>query len=324
MTGEIVSRRDRLLLAFLYVAMAAMLAHAHAVRIDQPNRAQKLARHESVLRNQERDPYQYKLWAVTWVVEGVHEATGARVFHVYLASVFLSLLALLVTHHLWLAKLYSGYEALLGTCLLGLLCHGLFYGYQHHPYDFWGVAGFCLLLHQVASGAPWLRLCIIGLLVGFVWEKHALVALVWGAMAWRAGSKLLPTALRAAVFALSCVAIPVAIRLGLGTNREIVDVTPFSEQDWPRIFAHHAPYVLPFFAMLVFARARIPVLVRWLWIYVPFLFGAYLYSRYMLFELRSFWAFAPVFTATACGWARGLRSSGGDAGGSGYEGRTPA
>ncbi len=51
-----------------------------------------------------------------------------------------------------------------------------------------------------------------------------------------------------------------------------------------------------------------PALVRWLWLYVPVLFAAYLANRLMVEELRSFWAFVPVFTATACAWTRDLPS----------------
>jgi hypothetical protein len=72
------------------------------------------------------------------------------------------------------------------------------------------------------------------------------------------------------------------------------------------VLAHHGPFVLPFLAILVLAWDRVPRLVRTLWLTVPALFAAYLASRFLVDELRSFWAFVPTFTATACAWARDL------------------
>jgi len=308
MTTLPLGRRDRALLAILYVALAVVLSHAHAVRIDQPNRARNLERHADVLRNGERDPYQYKLWTISWAIEGVHRATGADVFKSYLVNGFLAVLALLLAHHRWLGALYGTREALLGTLLLAALAHGQFLGYQHHPYDLWGLAGFCLLLHAMACGASLPRLCLLALATGLVWEKHALLPVVYGVMALKAGRRLVPTALRSAAYLACCLAIPVAIRLVLGTNRDVVDDTSFTAQHWGKAIAHHAPFVLPFLAILVVRWDRVPPLVRWLWLYVPVLFAAYLANRLMIEELRSFWAFVPVFTATACAWSRDLPS----------------
>ena len=112
--------------------------------------------------------------------------------------------------------------------------------------------------------------------------------------------------MRAAVFFACCVAVPVAVRVLLGTDRAVVDVTPLSEQDWGKVLSHHGPFVLPFLAILVAAWGRVPTVVRWLWLYVPGLLAAYVASRFLLDELRSFWAFVPVFTATACAWTRTL------------------
>jgi len=300
------ARRDTILVAVLLLGLGTVLSHAHAVRVDNPNEARKVERHEATLRNQERDPYQYKLFTISWAVEAVHRTTGAPVFTLYLWNGFLATLALLVAHFAWLARLYGRRAALLGTGLLAALAHGLFLGYHHHPYDLWGVAGFCLLLRAMAGGAALGRLCAIAFAVGIVWEKQALAAPVYGLLALRRGEPFLRSAVRAGVLLASAMAIPVAIRLGLGTDREAVDVTPLSAQEWGKVVSHQAPFVLPFLVILVLAWDRVPRLVRTLWWTVPGLFVAYLASRYLVDELRSFWAFVPTFTATACAWARDM------------------
>ena len=309
MTTPPLVRRDCLLIALVYFSLTVGLGHAHAVHIDQPNKAKKLALHAAVLENAAPDPYQYKLWTITWAVEGVHRTTGIDVFRLYLANVYLAVLALLLAHHRWLSRLYGTREALLGTLLLAALAHGLFYGYQHHPYDLWGVAGFCLLLRAMASGASVVRLSTLALATGLVWEKHALLPVIWGLMELRAGRRLLPTVLRAGTILLCCLAIPVGIRIGLGTDRALVDVTPLAAQDWGKVLSHQGPFVLPFLAILLACWARVPPLVRALWLYVPVLLLAYLASRFMIDELRSFWAFVPIFTATLCAWGRDLPAS---------------
>ena len=295
---------DRVLLALVYAGLAVVLAHAHAVNVDQPHEARKLARHEAVLKNAEKDPYQYKLFAITWAVEGVHRATGIGVFPLYLVNVGLSLFALLLAHHLWLARLFGTREALLGTFLLAALAHGLFLGYHHHPYDLWGVAGYCLLLSAAGRNASLPVLCGLALATGFVWEKHALVPVLYGLFRVREGDPLPRTAARSALFLCAAVAVPVLVRLILGTDREKVDVTPFAEQDWGKVAAHHLPILVPFGAVLVLAWADVPRWVRVLWLAVPMLFAAYLASRFLVDELRSFWAFVPIFTATVAAWAR--------------------
>lgn len=224
-------RRDTILVAVVLLGLAAILSHAHAVRVDHPNEARKVARHEATLRNEERDPYQYKLFTITWAVEAVHRATGAPVFCIYLVNGFLATFALLAAHFAWLARLYGPRSALLGTGLLAALCHGLFLGYHHHPYDLWGVAGYCLLLRAMAGGATLPRLCGIAFLTGLVWEKQALAAPVHGLLALRRKEPFVPAALRAGLLLASAVAIPVAVRLLLGTDREKVDVTPLSAQE---------------------------------------------------------------------------------------------
>jgi hypothetical protein len=301
-----VERRERFLVAALAVAVALLLWRAHVANVDAPARAQKLALHAQVLRNAAPDPYQYKLFAITWVVEGVHRATGVRVFALYTANELLALVALLWAHHRWLRALVGRREALLGMGVLAALAHGLFLDHYHHPYDLWGVAGFCVLARALATRARLGVLVALAFLVGLVWEKHALLPVVWLWLRRRAGPWTVRDLAGGASFGLASIAGFVATRLLLGTDRPAVDVTPLAAQAWDKVASHHGPYVLPFLAMLVFARPRIPPLVRALWIYVPVMFVAYAASRFMLYELRSFWAFAPIFTATAATWARGL------------------
>ena len=298
--------RNRVLLAVVYAGLAVVLAHAHAVNVDQPNEARKLERHAAVLENAERDPYQYKLFAITWAVEGLHRATGIGVFPLYLANLGLSLFALLLAHHLWLARLFGTREALLGTFLLAALAHGLFLGYHHHPYDLWGVAGYCLCLSAAGRGASTPTRCGLALATGLVWEKHAIVPVLWGLWRVREGDPVPRTAARSALVLLSSLAVPVAVRLWLGTDRAKVDVTSLAEQDWGKVAAHHLPLLLPFGTVLVLAWEDVPRWVRVLWLAVPLLFAAYLASRFLVDELRSFWAFVPVFTATVAAWARRL------------------
>jgi hypothetical protein len=72
------------------------------------------------------------------------------------------------------------------------------------------------------------------------------------------------------------------------------------------VATHHLPLLVPFLAILVLAWADVPRWVRILWLAVPALFAAYLASRFLVDELRSFWAFVPIFTATAVAWSRRL------------------
>ena len=65
-------RRDALLLLALYLGLALMLARAHAENVDSRWRERKLSAHEQTLENREPDPYQYKFFAITWAVEGLH------------------------------------------------------------------------------------------------------------------------------------------------------------------------------------------------------------------------------------------------------------
>jgi hypothetical protein len=300
--------RDRVLLLVLYAALAIVLAHAHDVVVDQPHRDVKLARHEATIENRERDPYQYKLLAITWAVEGVHRATGVDLVTLYRANGFLSLLALLLAHHLWVGRLLGSRAGVVGTLVAAALAHAFFLGYHHHPYEFWGVAGFCLLLSACGRDAPLGVLCAIALVTGLVWEKHALVPVLWGLSRWRAGVPFLRAAARAGLVLACALAWFVASRAIAGTDRPVVDVTALSEQRWASSLAHHGPVVLPFLAILLLARDAIPAWVRLAWWHVPVLFVAYAAARLNLDETRSYWAFVPVFAATAAAWAARLEA----------------
>lgn len=299
-------RRDGALVALLLVGLALLLWRAHVANVDAPARAKKAALHAAVLENRAPDPYQYKLHTITWAVERLHRATGLDVFDLYAANALLSLVVLLFAHQAWLRALVGPREALLGTFLLAGLAHGLFLDYYHHPYDLWGVAGFCLLARGLARGAGLASLCVGSLVLGVVWEKHALLPLVWLLLRRREGGTWRALLPRAALFGACAVAVPVAVRLALGGDRALVDVTPLHEQDWPKIALQQGPYVLPFLAVLLAIWRAQPRLVRLLWLYVPAMFVAYAASRFILYELRSFWAFAPVFTATTAVFAAGL------------------
>jgi hypothetical protein len=306
-------RRDLVLVAAVYLGVAFLMGRAHVANVDRPHAAEKLALHRDVIENRAPDPYEYKMWTVSWAVEGVHRATGARVERIYEANVYLSILALLLAHHLWISRLLSRPDggrssatavAVLGTLFVAACAHALFLDYWHHPYDLWGVAGYCVLLAACASGARLPTLCLLALATGIVWEKQALAAPAWALWRWREGDGFLRTAARGAAFLAACLAVPVAIRVGLGGDRALVDVTPLSRQDWGRVVERHAPYVLPPLLVLGLAWSSIPRFVRCLWWTVPALFVLYLASRFFVQELRSFWAFAPVFSATICAWVR--------------------
>lgn len=298
--------RDRALVAFLLLGLGLLLGRAHVTNVDVPARAKKGALHAEVLANRAPDPYQYKLHTVTWAVEHLHRATGVDRFDLYAANVLLSLIVLLFAHQAWMRALVGPREALLGTFLLAGLAHGLFLDYYHHPYDLWGVAGFCLLARGLARGAGLASLAAGSLLLGVLWEKHALLPLVWLLLRRAEGSAWKDLLPRAALLGACALAVPVAVRLALGGDRALVDVTPLAEQDWLKIALQQGPYVLPFVAVLLATWRTQPRLVRLLWLYVPVMFVAYAASRFILYEVRSFWAFAPVFTATAAVWAAGL------------------
>lgn len=303
------ARPGRVFVAVLLLSLGLLLWRAHVANVDAPARAKKEALHAAVLENAAPDPYQYKLYTVTWAVEALHRGTGADLLDLYAGNALLSLLLLLVAHHAWLRACFAPREALLGSLLLTGLAHGLFLDYYHHPYDLWGVAGFCLLARGFVRGAGLASLAAGSLLLGALWEKHALLPLVAGVAGWGRHHPFVGRWARLALVAACALALPVAIRLQLGTQRALVDVTPLAAQDWGKVLAQQAPYVLPFVVALVTSWRRVPRFVRALWLYVPAMFAAYAASRFILYELRSFWPFAPVFTATAAAAAGALRGA---------------
>lgn len=305
------ARKDRALLLLLCIALAALLAHAHAVNIDQNSKNDKIIWHEQTLENKAKDPYQYKFFVVTWAVEGVHRALGAPVYELYLINAFLSICALLLAHQIWIGRLYGPRTGMAGTLLLAALCHAYFLGYLHHPSDLWGVAGFCLLISGAGRGAPLARLCALALATGLVWEKHVLLPFLWAWSQWKGGVPWRRVIPRAALFLACALAVPIAIRIYCGTDRPTVDVTTLADQDWGKAAAHHLPLIIPFLVVLIAVGKDVPPWVRLLWLHVPALSLAYVLQHLMIDETRSFWAFAPVFTATACAWWRRLDSPAG-------------
>lgn len=300
---------DRLATVVLLLGLGLLLWRAHVVNVDAPARAQKEALHAAVLENRAPDPYQYKLATISWAVERLHRTTGASRFDLWAGNALVSLLGLLAAHHAWLRAVAGPRGALLGTALLAALAHGLFLDYYHHPYDLWGVAGFCLLLRGLARRAPLPALALGALALGAVWEKHALLPLVLLGTDRAARVPWARALVRAAVLGAASLVGPVTIRLLCGGDRALVDVTPLAAQDWGKIALAHGPYVVPFVVVAAASWRRLPLVVRLGWAYVPAMFLAYAASRFLLYELRSFWAFAPVFTATAAAWSDGLRGT---------------
>jgi hypothetical protein len=78
--------------------------------------------------------------------------------------------------------------------------------------------------------------------------------------------------------------------------------TPLAAQQWLKVAWFQIPYMLPFLLVLAASWRRQPLLVRLLWLYLPILAAAYLSQHYIVHEVRSFWALAPVFTATVAVW----------------------
>ena len=292
----------------ILLGVAATLAAAHASKIDAPMMERKLAHHAGALANTEPDPYQYKFWIISWAIEGLHRATGIGLARLYVLNTWLSVLALVVAHDAWLRRLHGPWAALLGTLFLAALAHGMFGLYHHHPYEFWGVALFCWLLKAVAEERGVWKVASLCLATGLVWEKHALVPLLAGARKWRRGGPFVKTAAWTALTFMAAIAVPVAVRLICGTDREVVDVTPLSNQRWRLVAYAMLPFVVPPLLALLAAWSRLPDWVRWLWWYVPVLYLAYALDKHFLYELRCFWAFVPIFTATVAGWAGSLSS----------------
>jgi hypothetical protein len=300
-------RLDRALIALLVIGSAFWMAQAHWQDVELRWLDGKTALHERVLENQARDPYQYKLWLITEALEQIRVWTGTKLVEVFCVNTLLALLFLVLAHFAWLRSLVAPPVALLGSLLLAGLANTLFLIYEHHPYEFWGVGAFCLLLRGVQRDWDWRALAVLSFLMGVVWEKHALVALLWGLHAWSRGRPFGGTVLRGLVILAAALAVPLLVRWHLGSERGLVDGdTPLDAQDWAKVLWFQVPYLLPFVAILLLRFRRIPSWVRWLWLYLPVLAAAYLYKDYILHEPRSFWALAPVCTATFCCWLASL------------------
>jgi len=296
-------RGERVLIPLLLVAACAWMVRAHWERIDLPEQPAKVRLHAQVLAGTAPDPYQYKLWgishALAWAASASHQPIG----NLFYANTLLSLLVLVFAHHRWLRTWVGPRTALLGGLVLAALANVLFLTGVHHPYEFWGVALFCLLLRAVERDAPWWALALLCLVTGLVWEKHALVAALWGMLQLVRGRAFLPALGRALVLLAAALAVPLLVRWQLGTDRLHVDgMTHLDLQEWDKVLWFQLPYIVPFLAVFVLRLRAMPAWVRLLWLYLPALVLAYISQRFVLHEVRSFWALAPVFTATFVCW----------------------
>ena len=229
--------------------------------------------------------------------------TGLPLVAIWFLNTLLSSLALVFAHHAWLRTYVGLRGALVGAFVLAALTTVWFRGYQHHPYELWGLALTCVLMRGVQRDWPLWSLAALGLVTGTVWEKHALVPAADGLWRLSRQKPFLPTLLRGFVFLVACVAVPVVLRLvldaGLDGPRTAVDGdTTLERQRWELVLWHQVPYVLPFFLTLLMSWRKQPGWVRSLWIALPLLALAYLSQRFILHETRSFVFLAPVFTAT--------------------------
>ncbi|MDJ0973544.1 MAG: hypothetical protein QNJ98_03725 [Planctomycetota bacterium] len=308
---------DRFLLAVLAIAAACWMVRSHWESVDSPNIELKLALHEKVLANEARDPYQYKLWIVSEAFEHIHEAHDVPLEDVFYGNTLLSILLLVFFHHLWLRTYVDARTAAVGTLLLAALSLTLFRGYQHHPYEFWGLALFCLMLRGIEKEWSWLWLALLGLVTGLVWEKHALLAPLWGLLRLIRRDAFWPSFGKGLVILAACLAVPVFVRLHLNSElaadvvRGAVDGdTPLHVQKWDLVAWYQGAYLLPFLGIFLFRQRVLRPWIRLLWIYLPVLVGLYLWHHYIVHETRSFYALAPVFTATACLWLASLFSTG--------------
>jgi hypothetical protein len=295
----------------LAVAAWLWMTQAHIDPIDEAQLGPKERLHAEVLANRAPDPYQYKLWIVTHALEAVHESTGISLEWVFYANTFLSLGLLVLCHHRWLRTYVGARGALLGTLALAALANSLFRIYHHHPYEFWGVALFCVLLRWCERERGWIALSLLALVTGLVWEKHALTPALWGLLRLSRGDRFLATLGRGLVFLAAALAVPVAVRLYLGGDRALVDGdTTLALQDWKKVAWFQLPFLVPFVALLLARFRAVALWVRLLWLYLPVLVAAYVSQQFILHEVRSFWALVPVMTATLCAWwsdARGVR-----------------
>lgn len=293
------------LTAVLLLSMTLWMVRAHWEDIDTdgPKQAAKLRLHEQVLANEAPDPYQYKLWLISVAVEQVSAETGKDITFLFCLNTLLGLLFLVGAHHFWLRSLVSPPAALVGGLVLGALANVLFLTYFHHAYEFWGVGLFCILLRGIQREWDWRVLAALSLLTGLFWTKHALLAVLWGMRQLLAGRPFWRSLLRGLIMLACALAIPVLVRLHLGSARDPVDgMTLLSLQEWDKVLWFQLPYVLPFLLILLLRGKVIAPWVRLLWLYLPVLVAAYITQHYILHEVRSFWALAPIFSATLACW----------------------
>jgi hypothetical protein len=294
-----------LLSGVLLLCMTLWMVRAHweDIDIDGPKQTARMRLHEQVLANEAPDPYQYKLWLISLGTEELHLRTGKDISWVFCANTLLSLLFLVLAHHLWLRSLVRGPAALVGGLALGALANILFLTYFHHAYEFWGVGLFCLLLRGIQRDWRWPLLAFLFLITGLFWTKHAALAFLWGLRRLTRGQPFWGSVARGLVLLVCALAAPIVIRLHLGAAREHVDGdTLLHLQEWGKVLWFQLPYVLPFLLILLMRWKVVPVWVRLLWLYLPILIAAYLFQNYILHEVRSFWPLAPVFTATLACW----------------------
>ena len=298
-----VSRGERILGAILLLGVGLWMTAAHWQDVDIAKLADKQRLHAEVLANTAPDPYQYKLWIIEHCVEELHQWTGEPLQHIWMANTLLSLLLLVLAHHLWLRRFVGPREALLGGFVLGALANTLFLLYYHHAYEFWGVALYCVLLAAIDRDTAWWKLALLCLVAGHVWEKHALLAVLWGLRELILRRPFVPSVLKGLVILAAALAVPLLIRWHLGTDRAHVDGdTPLTAQDWIKVAWFQLPYLLPFLLVLLASWRRQPVWIRLLWLYLPVLITAYLSQGFIVHEARSFWALVPVLTATVAVW----------------------
>ncbi len=309
-------RLDRVLVAVLLAAVCCWMVRAHWENVDQPKMAAKQRLHRQVLENDAPDPYQYKLWLISGLFDAtqsvfdgplfddVRGSTGQNALGIlFYANTLLSLAFLVLLHHLWLRAYFDAKIASVGCLALAALANVLFLNFYHHPYEFWGLGLYCLMCRGVAKAWPWWALALLGLVTGLVYEKHFLVAALWGVLALRQGRAFWPSLARGVAILLACLVVPVVVRIHLGPDRAMVDGdTPLSVQKWDLVAWYQLPYVLPFLLILLIRFRAVPAWVRLLWVYFPLLVAAYASQSYILHEVRSFWALTPVFTATLCAW----------------------
>ena len=306
-------RRDRFLIAALLLGAVCWMARSHWETIEYPQAERAATLHEQVLANEAGDPYQYKLWIISHALERVRIATDWSLADTFRLNTLLALLVLIACHFAWLRTYVSPFSALAGSLLLAALTGTLFRTYYHHPYEFWGIAGYCILLRAMAKDADWRWLALGSLLLGVLWEKHALLAPMWGFWTLQRGRPFFANLLRGLAILACALAGPLLIRWHLGTDRMAIDGdVPLALQKWDAVAWFQGPYILPFLLILALTWRGVPHWVRWLWIYLPVLAAAYALKHYNLHEVRSFWPLAPVCTATAACWWSGRQAAASD------------